>query len=1224
MISGVLFYTAYQFLFIGFRNRKHPEYITFGLIVLLQAVCALIELFGVLSNSQHTYLVYRHSYYNITAAINILFFYFISKISGYRHKFWTWCYLCFLLITLILTNVGSTILFINQAPHYYLKIISTHFYRTWTVSITPLFGLAISMQFIVLSIFSLLAWRSQLTANKKEDNFILYSLLIFILGSTSDLVIDFGIIHYPISSYFYLILIIYMSTRLYKNVEMANKFKDEAIEGEQRLRQIIDLVPNLIFAKDSNGRFILANKAMADIYGTTPDRLPGHTHEEHFHIPMESDFFRQKDLEVIRSGKPLLIPEETITDKEGNLKILQTVKIPFSNSGSKAILGVSTDITAIKKAESILKYNELLLETIFDSASVAMVLIDNKADVLKINKAGRELGLETNKQFIGRQPGHVFNCIIASRNEHGCGDGKECSNCTLRSAIQITLKNKSSIIKIPYTMSVKDQDDFIEYNLQLSTSYLEINNSQMVLLVLEDFTAIEKVERALMDSEYRYKLMLRTITDYIYTVILHETGEVQTFHTIACYSITGYNAEEFEADQSLWFTIIVEEDREMVLDFIRHKHESLEKQSIEHRIVCKDGSERWVSNTLVKKHKKTKLIQYDGIISDITKRKRVEEALDQQNKLLNTMLDNLPIGIFMVNAKDGLPLLANEHAKKLLGQGIMPNAKINDLSNVYKAFKAGTSQLYPIEETPIYRGLHGTYGHIDDMEVERPDGTRSLIEIVGCPVFDANNNVRASLVGFYDITARKNAEQALRESERMLSIIFEYSHIGISLSDYHGTIKYMNPAFCNLLNFQPDQIVDNSFYLFTGFKDGDEELELIDKLRKGELPMLKFERKFTQEQGYEIWVQMQISCFKNGKGEVTNFIAIAEDITDRKIALDSLRASEEKFRNIFNTSNDAIIIIDIESHVLEVNQIFLDRTGLTPQQLKNLRLIDIIFATDHEEAEKQLKSVMENKVGFFQSSYTNQRGEKIYIEINGHSIIYNGIQAALLISRNITDRVILQQKMMNAIIDAEEKERSFFSQELHDGLGPILSTIKLYVEWIQNPDAKSDKSILLDDALVTIEEAIVSVKEISNRLSPNVLKKFGLETAIRSFTKKIESFGKINFDVNINLKERIQPEIETMLYRVLVEAINNSLKYADATNIVIQITASSQELFALFQDDGKGFDMNETLIKKSGHGLFNMQHRVEVYEGLFTLKSSPGKGTEIEVKIPSNKYILTN
>ena len=281
-------------------------------------------------------------------------------------------------------------------------------------------------------------------------------------------------------------------------------------------------------------------------------------------------------------------------------------------------------------------------------------------------------------------------------------------------------------------------------------------------------------------------------------------------------------------------------------------------------------------------------------------------------------------------------------------------------------------------------------------------------------------------------------------------------------------------------------------------------------------------------------------------------------------------------------------------------------------------MVDI---NDREPIKHQLKNIKDQK-GFIQTSYVNGRGEKLYIEVVGHTINYDGREAILMISRDISERKIMQQKILNAIIEAEEKERTFFSQELHDGIGPILSTIKLYLQWIQNPDTKSDKSILLDEALNTIEEAIISVKEISNKLSPNVLKKFGLGTAINSFVKKLENLGNVKFSIDVQLSERLRPEIEIMLYRVLVEAINNSLKYAEASLIKIDIKTDSGSLLVSYFDDGKGFKIDEP-ENNFGNGLFNMQNRVTTCEGSFVVKSNRGEGTEIKIVIPEHKFLKT-
>jgi PAS domain S-box-containing protein len=1008
------------------------------------------------------------------------------------------------------------------------------------------------------------------------------------------------------------IIIFSALTGLLVYVSMLVYIKSQS-ENEKQLRQIIDLVPNLIFVKDIRGRFILVNKALAELYNTMPEQMVGKTHFDFFHIKDEIDFFNKKDLEVINSGHAIEIEKEVITGNNNMVKYLQTIKMPFQHSGSKAILGVATDITSLEKTKGIIEENELLLGKIFDEAPVPMVLINKDIELVKINKAGKTIGI-SNEHF-GQRLGNSLNCIVAAYRDQTCGHSKECSHCLLRKTIQKTFENKSNQSQIPLIISTLQDKTEVLLNILLSTSYLEINNSPMALVVIEDMTSTLKAEQALIESELRHKQITRAITDYIYTVIINENREVETIHTSICHKITGYFVEEFDNQPDLWFKIILEEDREDVMEFMRNIQANYDRNSIEYRIKCKDGTLRWISSTLVRKlGSRNKQNHYDGIVSDISTRKHTELELEKQNRLFNTLLNNLPIGIIMVNAKDGSNLIVNKHARELLK---------NDLSTIYNAFQSGTNKLYDPEKVPVYLGMQGIESHVDDIEIEYMDGSRIPLEIMGSPVIDSDNRIWASLISFYDITERKNAEYALRESEKKLSIIFEYSRVGIALSDSKGNIQYMNPAFCNLIGYQPDKAFGKNFRLFTDPKDIDAEINLIKKLRNREIQNANFEKKYIKQDKTEIWVRLQVSCFRDIRGEVTNFIAIAEDITEQKTALDLLKISEEKFRNIFNSSNDAILITDFKGKILELNQITLQRSGFTMDQLKKTRLTDIIAPADKKEAQIQFANISQNKPNICQTSYINIKGEKVYIEVVGHTINYDGKKAALLISRDITERMITQQKILNAIIQAEEKERTYFSQELHDGIGPILSTVKLYLQWIQDPDSKTDKLSLINDALNTIEEAITSLKEVSNKLSPNVLKKFGLETAIQSFIKKIVNLDKVKFSINITLKNRIRHEIEIMLYRVFVEAINNSLKYAGASNILINIHEEDSSLKAAFRDDGKGFEINQSLSYNSGNGLFNMQNRVQTYEGIFVLKSNPGKGTEITITIPFHKFSTT-
>ena len=141
---------------------------------------------------------------------------------------------------------------------------------------------------------------------------------------------------------------------------------------------------------------------------------------------------------------------------------------------------------------------------------------------------------------------------------------------------------------------------------------------------------------------------------------------------------------------------------------------------------------------------------------------KVQAEQLRQNAIMNTLLDNLASGVFMVEAPSGRPVIANLAAKRLLGQGILPDASKDNLSEVYRVHKYGSDEPYPVEDMPIVRGMYGEAAYVDDMIVERPDGSEAWLEVSGAPIRNEHGEVWASLVSFQDITERKAVEGKMR------------------------------------------------------------------------------------------------------------------------------------------------------------------------------------------------------------------------------------------------------------------------------------------------------------------------------------------------------------------------------------------------------------------------------------------------------------------------------
>lgn len=157
----------------------------------------------------------------------------------------------------------------------------------------------------------------------------------------------------------------------------------------------------------------------------------------------------------------------------------------------------------------------------------------------------------------------------------------------------------------------------------------------------------------------------------------------------------------------------------------------------------------------------------------------------------------------------------------------------------------------------------------------------------------------------------------------------------------------------------------------------------------------------------------------------------------------------------------------------------------------------------------------------------------------------------------------------------------------------------------------------MQNSLDLLEDSIKEIREISHNMMPSSLTKFGLTSALKQFTNKINALGKIEIELQIvGFKERSNEKIELMLYRIVQEIISNIIRHADARKVNIELVRHDAELILIVEDDGKGFDTART--ENHGIGLKNIATRVEYLNGSVNFDSSIGKGTSVVIEIPLN------
>lgn len=213
------------------------------------------------------------------------------------------------------------------------------------------------------------------------------------------------------------------------------------------------------------------------------------------------------------------------------------------------------------------------------------------------------------------------------------------------------------------------------------------------------------------------------------------------------------------------------------------------------------------------------------------------------------------------------------------------------------------------------------------------------------------------------------------------------------------------------------------------------------------------------------------------------------------------------------------------------------------------------------------------------------------------------------------ERRISEKRILNTIITTEEKERRRFSSDIHDGLGPLLSSVKLSMSAIKSVDDMKMKQEIHENAEHTINEAIKSLREISNNLSPHILNNFGVTRAISSFVNKLSLPSTMNITFESTLKgERFDSNVETIIYRVVCELINNAIKHSQATKIEVKLSQKDDYIVIYVGDNGKGFDFN-TQSETGGLGLSNIASRISSIKGKMMIESTPESGSIINITI---------
>jgi two-component system, chemotaxis family, CheB/CheR fusion protein len=492
------------------------------------------------------------------------------------------------------------------------------------------------------------------------------------------------------------------------------------------------------------------------------------------------------------------------------------------------------------------------------------------------------------------------------------------------------------------------------------------------------------------------------------------------------------------------------------------------------------------------------------------------------------------------------------------------------------------------------------------------------------PYRTIEDRIEGVVLNFIDITELKLAEAA----KFFLAAIVESSEDAVITVDFDGTITSWNKAAENLYGYTSKEAVDKPLTMLTLPENVEEVFAKAEKIKQSEKVKV-YDTVRVHKDGSEIRLEIVLSPVKNGEGQVIGVSTTARNISARKASEEALRVAEERLRMLVESATDyAIFTLDKENRVTSWNKgaenIFgwkekeiLGKSGtilFTPEdRQKGVPEKEMETAARTGRAEDERWHIRKDSTLFFASGIMMQMrdGEKSgYVKI----------------CRDQTERVKAEatqrdKDMLSQLVTTQEDERRRIAREIHDHIGQQLTVLRLKLE--QTKKMCDDDKICAE--LDTLEEITTrldsEVDFLAWELRPASLDDLGLRVSLENFVREWSRHTGIDSDFHTAglSRTRLDFEIETNLYRIAQEALNNTYKHSKAKSASVLLEKRKNEISLIIEDDGVGFDPKDKRNRTKGIGLIGMTERAKICGGTLEIESKKDKGTTVFARIPLKK-----
>lgn len=611
-----------------------------------------------------------------------------------------------------------------------------------------------------------------------------------------------------------------------------------------------------------------------------------------------------------------------------------------------------------------------------------------------------------------------------------------------------------------------------------------------------------------------------------------------------------------------------------------------------------------------------------AFILDLTERKRAEEALRESEELNRAILSSLDTHVAVLDSQ-GRIISVNSAWNEFARDNGVTNADrvgagINYLDACRKAVNSGDVQAQEALE-----GIKAVCeGSREYFRLEYPCHSPTRQRWFLMLVTRLKRSEGGAVVTHNEITERKRAEEALRESKERFQRLVETTNVIAWEADLETWVfTYVSPQVTKLLGYQPFEWYEKDFWV-THLHPEDRQfaVEFCAESSK-RLSEYEFEYRMIAANGRTVWLRDLVSVVDLGNGAKA-LRGYLIDITDRKKAEASLRDSEERLRNLLENIPDHVLILD---RLGSINYINHTAPGFSREEVLGKHLTTFLQPESGMLAEHCLENVFHSGTTCdLEASDVNSRSYRIrYVPVKQDG----AVASVLVVGTDITEQKRADKSRRNLaerLAFAREDERRSLARQLHDEACQDLSAASIYLQQLGLklnrllPEEVSLKSGFANvDNLIQLTQE--TLRQTARALHPSILEHYGLITALRSFTQELSMLTQrsgVAFEMEISPEfPRLDRMVETTAYRIAQEAITNAFKHAQAGRISIKLCLKEDTASIIVEDDGRGIDYGA--VKEShGIGLAAMYERAELIGAKIDISTTVAEGTRLALNIP--------